>query len=198
MSMATKSSTSTNRPTRNQHQQPFRCFNIPISILVTLTAGTQIGDTIPSVQMENVWLTGQLRATLFFCTILRMSLASSRVVGTLVWHTNPDLAFVSVGHESWSLDRGILEKFFRSQHRPSLITATKLVTSVPSAPYRRWNFRKANWELYSPITDNKLAKNLPSPDSRLGFLLLQAAKRSIPRGCRTLQKQQQTMLECGV
>ena len=83
------------------------------------------------------------------------------------WHTgtNRGLAFASVGHESWSLDICTLEKFLRSQHRPSLITAAKLIISVTSAQYKRWNFRKPNWELYRFFT-NKLAKNLPSPDSK--------------------------------
>ena len=50
----------------------------------SLTADIQTGNTISSVQMENAWLTGQLRATLYFCTILRMPLASSLIFGTLV------------------------------------------------------------------------------------------------------------------
>ena len=66
------------------------------------------------------------------------------------WHTgnNPDLDFASVDHESWSLVRRILEKFRRSQHQPSLITAAKLVTTISNAPHKQWNIRKANWELY--------------------------------------------------
>ena len=41
------------------------------------------------------------------------------------WDTgiNPDLVFASVGPNSRLPDRGVLEKFPRSQHRPSLITA---------------------------------------------------------------------------
>ena len=109
------------------------------------------------------------------------------------WHisTNPDLAIANVSYEIWSLDRSILEKFRSSQHRPSLITAAKLVTTVPKAAHKRWNFRKANWDLYCLITD-KLAKDLPFPDSRcvdeayqdFCYSILQAAKRSIPRGRR--------------
>ena len=36
-------------------------------------------------------------------------------------------------------------KFPRSQHRPSLIMAPKLVAPIPSAPVKRWNFKKADW-----------------------------------------------------
>ena len=36
--------------------------------------------------------------------------------------TNPDLAFASVGPNSYLPDRRVLKKFPMSQHRPSLIT----------------------------------------------------------------------------
>ena len=66
------------------------------------------------------------------------------------------------------------------------MTAATLVTFVPSAPCKRWNFCKANWELCSLITD-KLPVALPSPDSRcvdeayedFCYSILREAKRSI-------------------
>ena len=57
--------------------------------------------------------------------------------------TNPDLAFVSVGPDSRVSNRRILEKFPRSQHRPSLIVPPRLALPVPSKPVERWNFGKA-------------------------------------------------------
>ena len=48
--------------------------------------------------------------------------------------TNPDLAFASVGLNSRLPDRYVLEKFPRSQHRPSLITPPTL--EVPSMPVK--------------------------------------------------------------
>ena len=62
---------------------------------------------------------------------------------------------------------------------------------VPSEPHKRWNFRKANWELYGLIT-NKLALDLPSPNAICADEVYQdfcdsiftAAKTSIPRGRR--------------
>ena len=59
------------------------------------------------------------------------------------WNTGTslDLAFASASHNSWHLDRRTLEKFPRSQHRPSVITSPGSVTSVPSEPCKRWNFR---------------------------------------------------------
>ena len=41
-----------------------------------------------------------------------------------------------------------MEKFPRSQHRPSLITPTRFAHPVPSKPVKRWNFRKAKWIHY--------------------------------------------------
>ena len=84
-----------------------------------------------------------------------------------------------------------MEKFPRSQHRPSLITPPRLSLPVPGRPVKRWNFRKANWSHYNSLT-NKLARNLPSPDSTnvdqayqdLCNTISKAAKKAIPRGRR--------------
>ena len=51
--------------------------------------------------------------------------------------TNPDLAFVSVDPDSRVPNKRILEKFPRSQHRPSLIVAPRLALPVPSKPVKR-------------------------------------------------------------
>ena len=75
--------------------------------------------------------------------------------------TNPDLAFTTVGPDSRLPYRRVLEKFPRSQHRPWLITPPRLSLPVQERPVKQWNFRKAN---YNSLT-NKLARNLPSPDS---------------------------------
>ena len=66
--------------------------------------------------------------------------------------TNPDLAFASVGPNSRLPDRRVLEKFPRSQHRPSLITPPRFAMAVPSMPVKRWNFRKAKWSHYIALT----------------------------------------------
>ena len=55
--------------------------------------------------------------------------------------TNPDLDFASVGLNSRLPDRRVLDKFPRSQHRPSLITPPRFAMAVPSMPVKRWNFR---------------------------------------------------------
>ena len=78
--------------------------------------------------------------------------------------TNPDLAFATTLPRFQPPDRRVLGKFPRSQHRPSLITAAKLVTPTASKPVKRWNFRKANWNRYCLLT-NPSTKDLPSPQT---------------------------------
>ena len=105
--------------------------------------------------------------------------------------TNPDLAFASVGPNSRLPDRRVLEKFPRSQHRPSLIRPTRFAMAVPSMPVKQWNFRKAKWSHYIALT-NKFAKTLLPPDSLdvdaayqdFYNTLKKAAKNTIPRGYR--------------
>ena len=105
--------------------------------------------------------------------------------------TNPDLAFASVGPNSRLPDRRVLDKFPRSQHRPSLITPPRFAMAVPSMPVKRWNFRKAKWSHYIALT-NKFAKTLLPPDSLdvdaayqdFCNIIKKAAKKTIPRGYR--------------
>jgi len=104
--------------------------------------------------------------------------------------TNPDLALASTSDRCFH-DRRVLERFSRSQHRLSLITNPKIMVFVPSEPYKRWNFGKANWKKNSDIT-YQLAKNLPSPNTNyidkayqdFCNFIITAAKRAIPRGRR--------------
>ena len=105
--------------------------------------------------------------------------------------TNPDLAFAGVGPNSRLPDRRVLDKFPRSQHRPSLITPPRFAMAVPSMPVKRWNFRKAKWSHYIALT-NKFAKTLLPPDSLdvdaayqdFCNTIKKAAKKTIPRGYR--------------
>ena len=105
--------------------------------------------------------------------------------------TNPDLAFVSIGPDSRLPDRCILDKFPRSQHRPSLIVPPRLTLSVPSMSVKRWNFRKAKWSHYNALT-NQLAKSLLPPDTSdvdrayqdFCNAISTAATKYIPRGRR--------------
>ena len=105
--------------------------------------------------------------------------------------TNPDLAFARVGPNSHLLDRRVLEKFPRSQHRPSLITPPRFALSVPSMHGKRWNFRKANLSHYIALT-YKFEKTLLLPDlldvdaayQDFVSVIKKAAKKTIPGGYR--------------
>ena len=94
--------------------------------------------------------------------------------------TNPDLAFASVGPSSRLSDRRVLDKFPRSQLRPSLTTPPRFAMAVPSMPVKRWNFRKAKWSHYIALT-NKFAKTLLPPES----LNVDAAYQGF---CNTIKK----------
>ena len=79
---------------------------------------------------------------------------------TLLFNPNPDLAFASGTEDQAPHIRRVLEKFLRSQHRPSLITPVPLLTPTSSKPVRRWNFRKADWDKFKLLT-NKAARTQP-------------------------------------
>ena len=104
--------------------------------------------------------------------------------------TNPDLAFASVGPNSRLLDRRVLDKFPRSQHRPSLITSPRFAMAVPSMPVKQWNFRKAKWSHYIDLT-NKFAKTLLLPDT---LDWMQLTRTSVT----PLRKQQKRLSHAGI
>ena len=57
--------------------------------------------------------------------------------------TNPDLAFAHTA-DTGIPTRRVLDKFPRSQHRPSLISSPCLAAPIACKPVKRWNFRKAS------------------------------------------------------
>ncbi|XP_076823231.1 uncharacterized protein LOC143469422 [Clavelina lepadiformis] len=98
--------------------------------------------------------------------------------------TNPDLAFASLDSDCRHPHRRVLEKFPRSQHRPSLVTAPKLALLVPSKRVKRCNWKrygfhtkKAVYLRHTPSTWTK-----PTRTSATQYHLRQ--KKSIPRGRR--------------
>ena len=102
--------------------------------------------------------------------------------------TKPDLAFAH------TVDTGIpmrreLDKFPRSQHRPSLISSPCLTAPIACKPVKRWNFLKANWETFKQMTDVATSQLPPhdiadTEDVYKAFcrILINSAKHSIPRG----------------
>ena len=88
--------------------------------------------------------------------------------------TNPDLAFASADLDNGLPDRHVLEKFPKSQHRPSLIIQPRFALPVPSMSAKQWNFRKTKWSHYRALTNSQ--KIYPTwsskqPHTVLGFRL---------------------------
>ena len=99
--------------------------------------------------------------------------------------TNPDLGFANLGT---CASRRVLERFPKSQHRPSIIESSTTINSVPTRPVKRWNFRKADWAKFT-YRLNTTANKLPSPTSEPNTAykawlstILSAAKKTIPGG----------------
>ena len=148
------------------------------------------GVTTTTVRTVSAWLAGQV-LIVSICLLYNAKNAASFYSGRWNTGTNPDLAFASVGPNSRLPDRRVLDKFSRSQHRPSLITPPRFAMPVPSMPIKRWNFRKAKWSHYIALT-NKFAKTLLPPDSLdvdaayqdFCNTIKKAAKKTIPHGYR--------------
>ena len=106
-------------------------------------------------------------------------------------YTNPDLAFAKTLANESLPTRRVLDRFTRSQHRPSLITTPSLIQAVGGRPVRRWNFRKANWTDFKKEVETVAATlPLPTPTNLneayddYSKMLLNSASKHIPRGRR--------------
>ena len=178
-------------PPKRLQVSDLQCLLTLVCMRVISTAPMSTGVITPTARMKTAYWPGQAPIILPFSTIPRMNLAFILGAGTLaltrILPLPPSVLIVAC------LDRRILEKFPRSQHRPSLITPPRLSLPVPGRPVKRWNFCKANWSHYKSLT-NKLARNLPSPDSTnvdqayqdLCNTISKAAKKAIPRGRRNI------------
>lgn len=101
---------------------------------------------------------------------------------------NPDLCFVTNDSNGQPLpaSRKVMPDFPHSQHRPVII---KIGTSIPvirSFPRPRWNFKKANWTIFSDNLNKTLGWIPPKGTNyeRLKGAIISAAKAAIPRGYR--------------
>ena len=79
-----------------------------------------------------------------------------------------------------------------SDHKPTLIKVFQ-GQGKQFGQKPRWNFKKANWDLFGVILDEKLSQNLDNTSTEdlnetLTTAILTAAKQSIPRGCRKKYK----------
>ena len=99
---------------------------------------------------------------------------------------NPDLAFVSAKYHQL-FTRTIMDPIPKSQHRPVAIDI-KPVIQPRETKYKnpRSNYRKANWESFTSDMENGITTIAPDPERYEDFqsLVIGAAKKNIPRGCR--------------
>lgn len=82
--------------------------------------------------------------------------------------------------------RRILKGFPNSQHRPIIIEVGLKIPIIRADKRNRWNFTKANWEIFSQLIEKTIFR-IPAYASsydRFVGLVTSAAKRSIQRGHR--------------
>lgn len=101
---------------------------------------------------------------------------------------NPDLCFVSCNEDGLpvGVTRQVLEGFPRSQHRPVILEFGVKIPLIDSVPRPRWNFRLANWPVFSKHLDDSIRFIPPDPGNYTHFtkLIISIAKKQIPRGFR--------------
>ena len=83
-----------------------------------------------------------------------------------------------------------MDQLATSDHRPILISLETSLTPIENSTLPRWNYKKANWNLYAQLTDEYVS-HINCKTNRTNKLytdfsqaLLKAAKQSIPRGAR--------------
>ena len=99
---------------------------------------------------------------------------------------NPDLTFVSAKYHQLFF-RTIMDPIPKSQHRPVAVDIRPVVQPRETKYQNpRSNYRKANWESFTYDIENKTPTIVPDPERYEDFqsLVIEAAKKNIPRGCR--------------
>uniref|UniRef100_W5MY25 Endonuclease/exonuclease/phosphatase domain-containing protein n=1 Tax=Lepisosteus oculatus TaxID=7918 RepID=W5MY25_LEPOC len=88
----------------------------------------------------------------------------------------------TIGNHPQPVSQRMLDDFPHSQHRPLLIHIGLQLSLIHSSAKKCWNFRKADWELYS----NTLECCIPIKEAYQHFqgAIFKAASMSIPHGCR--------------
>jgi hypothetical protein len=74
----------------------------------------------------------------------------------------------------------------KTQHRPIGINVYPAIRTQTIPFRRRFNFNKANWELFATILDSEIQHLDPRPDNYEKFaeIIKNVSRRTIPRGCR--------------
>ena len=107
------------------------------------------------------------------------------------WKTtsNPDLAFVT-NDLGRGATRTVQNQLASSDHKPIMIELKRCKPKVETSTIPRWNFKKADWELFTSLSDHYTArincKTKRTDQSCREFVnaIMRAAKESIPRGAR--------------
>ena len=103
----------------------------------------------------------------------------------------PDLTLVSADLENHCSEE-VLEDI-SSDHRP-ILTKINILRRKHKKRRTRWNFKKANWDLFKQKTEESIklddmqSMNVDSLNDHITSAILNAAKESIPRGCRANYK----------
>ena len=103
----------------------------------------------------------------------------------------PDLTLVSADLKNYCSEE-VLE-CISSDHRP-ILTKIHQFKRKKRKRRTRWNFKKANWELFRKTADdtinldNLAVKSIDTINDEFTAAILNAAKKSIPRGCRNHYK----------
>jgi ribonuclease HI len=100
----------------------------------------------------------------------------------------PDLAFATPDIQKIA-QRTVNNQLGGSDHRPVTITLTLEGLQEKTTLPTRWNYKKANWPLFSSLTDKytldmAIGKDLNKTISFFNKAIKLAAQNSIPRGCR--------------
>ena len=103
--------------------------------------------------------------------------------------STPDLAFATNDLAGIST-RTVLAQLGGSDHRPIRIRLNIGCKFQGASTLPRWNYKKADWERFSHLTDlyslkiNNTRENLNTKVKSMNRIILQAAKETIPRGAR--------------
>ena len=102
--------------------------------------------------------------------------------------SSPDLAFATNDIQARTT-RTVLKQLGGSDHRPVKLAVDLNYRPKESIILPRWNYRKADWDLYANKTDENTRNLKENPNinkmvKQLNEALLKAANESIPRGAR--------------
>lgn len=100
--------------------------------------------------------------------------------------SNPDLIFLSerITHQCL---KSVCSPIPNTQHRPIMCQVTAIGRPQVTPFRRRYNFKKANWSLFTKLLDAELARLPPFPHAYEDFAkaVQKCSRQTTPRGCRS-------------